>query len=168
MVESALYTQSRMTTTTELPTDLASAQRHEPIASAASTPIAVGSYDLVRKFLQHVVVENVARASACDESVQHEIDWAAVEASTRDCQTLEQAIGRAVVVADQMSRGVSDGMQSADFWPCYDANDPFFAFSVADVAPDFGDESRYRKRVAKKVAGILGTRRNLVTTSQHA
>ena len=68
------------------------------------------------------------------------------------------------MVADQMSRGVFAGIEYADRWPSYDANDPFFAFSVADVSPDFGDESRYRKRVAKKFAGILATRRRLVAT----
>ncbi len=110
------------------------------------------------------MLENAAGAVGRGGSVQYEIDWATVEASTSDCQTLEEAIGRAVVVAHQMSRGVFDDIQGAGSWPSYDANDPFFAFSVADVAPDFGDESRYRKRVARKVAGILGTRRRLVTT----
>jgi hypothetical protein len=131
---------------------------------AATTSIANGSFDLVRKFLERLVLENAARELGLDGSGHNEIDWAAVEASTSDCQTLEQAIGRAVVVADQMSRGVFDGTQCADFWPSYDANDPFFAFSVADIAPDFGDESRYRKRMVRKVAGMLGTRRKLVTT----
>jgi hypothetical protein len=136
-----------------------------PMGSAsATTSIATGSFDLVRKFLEHLVVENAAGPLGRGGSAQCEIDWAAVEASTTECQTLEQAIGRAIVVADQMSRGVFAGIQYADLWPSYDANDPFFAFSVADVAPDFGDESRYRKRVAKKVAGILGTRRKLVAT----
>lgn len=107
-----------------------------------------------------MVLENALGA----RGAQHEIDWTMVEASTSDCQTLEEAIGRAVVVAHQMSRGVFDDIQRADSWPPYDPNDPFFAFSVADVAADFGDESRYRERVVKKVAGILGTRRKLVAT----
>ena len=113
--------------------------------------------------MEHVV-ENAGRALGHGGSAPCEIDWAVVEASTSDCLTLEQAIGRAVVVADQMSRGVFEAIPCADLWASYDANDPFFAFSVADVAPDFGDDSRYRKRVARKVAGILGTRRNLVAT----
>jgi hypothetical protein len=133
--------------------------------SPSATPfIASGSFDLVRKFLEHLVVEKSEGASGYGESARCEIDWAAVEASTSNCQTLEQAIGRAIVVADQMSRGVFAGIQYADLWPSYDADDPFFAFSVADVAPDFGDESRYRKRVVRKVVEILGTRRKLVAT----
>lgn len=133
-------------------------------SASATTSIASGSFDLVQKFLEHLVVKNPAGALGRGGSALCEIDWATVEASMADCQTLEQAIGRAIVVDDQMSRGVFAGIQYADRLASYDANDPFFAFSVADVDPDFGDESRYRKRVAKKVAGILGTRRKLVAT----
>jgi hypothetical protein len=87
-------------------------------------------------------------------STPYEVDWAAVQACTSDCQTLEQAIGR----------GVFDGIGGTDPWPSSDSHDPFFGFSVADVAADFGDESRYRERVVKKVTGILGTRRKVVAT----
>jgi hypothetical protein len=118
-------------------------------ASSSLTSTALGSFDLVRKFLEHLMDEDAA-------ATHDAIDWAAVEASTSDCRTLEQAVGRAVVVADQMSRGVFVGVQCAQLWPAYDANDPFFAFSVSDVAPDFGDESRYRQRVVRRFAGLLG------------
>jgi hypothetical protein len=165
----------RFSTTARLPKDppsefrpgppvLAQQSRFSPESASITTSVANGSLDLARKFLEHLMLENAAGAVGRGGSVQYEIDWATVEASTSDCQTLEEAIGRAVVVAHQMSRGVFDDIQGAGSWPSYDANDPFFAFSVADVAPDFGDESRYRKRVARKVAGILGTRRRLVTT----
>lgn len=173
MVTSALHSQTRTTTTLRPPQGPPLAIHAGPWAftgklpgksTSAAPSLAYGSFDLVRKFLEHLVLENAVENHSRVGSGQSEIDWAAVEASTSDCQTLEQAIGRAVVVADQMSRGVFDGMERADLWPSYDANDPFFAFSVTDVAPDFGDESRYRKRVARKVVGILGTRRRLVTT----
>ena len=142
-----------------------SEQSRLPVGSAfATVSIPSESFDLVQKFLKHLMVKNPERAVGGGGSARYKIDWATVEACTTDCQTLEQAIGRAIVVADQMSRGVFAGLQYANRWPPYDANDPFFAFSVADVAADFGDESRYRKRVAKKVAGILGTRRKLVAT----
>jgi hypothetical protein len=133
-------------------------------SASATISFSLGSFGLVRTFLEHLVVDNAEGTLGGEGAAPHEIDWAAVEASTSDCGTLEQAIGRAVVVADQMSRGVFEAIPCADLWASYDANDPFFAFSVADVAPDFGDDSRYRKRVARKVAGILGTRRNLVAT----
>ena len=86
-------------------------------------------------------------------SAHYEIDWAAVEASTTDCQTLEQAIGRAVVSPIRCLGECLTGIQCADLWPSYDANDPFFAFSVADVAPDFGDEVA-TKEGGQKTRGI--------------
>jgi hypothetical protein len=175
MVKSALHSRTRFSTTARRAEDSLPAiqpgpwvftqETQIPTESAtATTSAATRSFDLVRKFLEHLVVENAVGAAGPVGSAQYEIDWAAVQASMSDCQTLEQAIGRAVVVADQMSRGVFDGIQCTDLWPAYDVNDPFFAFSVADVAPDFGDESRYRKRVVRKVAGILATRRKLVAT----
>jgi hypothetical protein len=175
MVKIALHSRTRFSTAARLPEDplptihpgpwvFSEESRFPKESASATTSIAHGSFDLARKFLEHLVLENALGALGRGESVLYEIDWAAVEASTSDCRTLEQAIGRAIVVADQMSRGVFDGLQCADLWPPHDANDPFFAFSVSDVAPDFGDESRYRKRVVRKVAGILGTRRKLVTT----
>ena len=110
------------------------------------------------------MVKNAAEALETDGSRPYEIDWAEVEASTSDCQTLEQAIGRAVVVADRMSRGAFSRAQPTNFSSAYDANDPFFAFSVADVTPDFGDDSRYRRRAVRKLARILASR-NLAAAS---
>jgi hypothetical protein len=175
MVKSALHSPTRFSTTARPAEDSLPAIQAGPWvltqesqipeeSASAPTATATGSFDLVRKFLEHLVIENAAGLDGRDGSAQYQIDWAAVEASTSDCQTLEQAIGRAVVVADQMSRGVFDGIQSADLWPSYDANDPFFAFSVADVSPDFGDDSRYRRRAVRKLARILRNR-NLVSAS---
>ena len=87
--------------------------------------------------------------------VQHVVDWNAVEASVADSRTLEQAVGRAVVIADQMSRGAFHGYQPGDS-PLSRVDDPFFAFSMADVVPDFGDERRYRTKMARKITNILG------------
>ena len=175
MVKSSLHSRTRFSTAARLPKDpQPTIQPGPPVlaepsqllleSTPATTFTEIGSFDLVRKFVEHVV-ENAGRALGHGGSAPCEIDWAVVEASTSDCLTLEQAIGRAVVVADQISRGVFDGSHSADLPPYFDANDPFFAFSVADIAPDFGDESRYRERVVRKVAGIFGTRRKLAATS---
>ena len=97
--------------------------RLPPESPVATTSIAIGSFDLVRKFVEHLVVKNAAEGPETDGSRPYEIDWAEVEASTSDCQTLEQAIGRAVVVADRMSRGASSRAQSANS-SAYDAKRP--------------------------------------------
>jgi hypothetical protein len=91
-----------------------------------------------------VVTKN---ASASD--VRHAIDWSALESSVADSRTLEQAIGRAVVIADRMCRGVFDGAGLADSAFSLNTENPFFAFSMADVVPDFGGEHRYRSRMSR-------------------
>jgi hypothetical protein len=123
----------------------------------------IGSFDMVRKFVEHVVDKNAPTSPGTGERPRLAIDWDAVEASVADAPTLEQAIGRAVVIADQMSRGLFAGEQ-VQYGPIsrpdtsfQTVEDPFFAFSMADVVPDFGDASRYRLRVARKVARIFGS-----------
>jgi len=108
------------------------------------------------------VAENALGALGNGVSAPYLIDWGAVEASVADSRTLEQAIGRAVVIADQMSRGVFDDTHPGQSPSSLKPEEPFFAFSMADVVPDFGDGSRYRIRVARKMARILGTRRTVV------
>jgi hypothetical protein len=109
----------------------------------------------VRRFLEHVVAKNALAALGNGRSAPQAIDWSAVAASVADSSTLEQAVGRAVVIADQMSRGVLDDTQTGDSPSSLKPEDPFFAFSVADVIPDFGDESRYRTRMARRVTNIF-------------
>jgi hypothetical protein len=124
----------------------------------------IGSFHLVRKFVEQVVARNAPGVLASSHSSQFAIDWVAVEASVGDARSIEQAIGRAVVVADQMSRGLFDNAQLGDTQSSSAGEVPFFAFSMADVVPDFGDESRYRTRMARKVARIFGNRRTVAAT----
>jgi len=118
----------------------------------------------VRKFVEHMVAKNALAVLGNGRSARHAIDWDAVEASVADSRTLEQAIGRAVVIADQMCRGVFDITQLGDASPL-NVEVPFLTFSMADVVPDFGDESRYRTRMARKAGRIFGTRRTVVATA---
>ena len=122
----------------------------------------IGSFELVRRFVEHLVAKNAPARLGDGQPARHMFDWNAVEASVTGSRTLEQAIGRAVVMADQMSRVVRDGTQRGDSPPSLKIEDSFFEFSMADVIPDFGDESRYRTRVARKVTSIFGTRRTAV------
>jgi hypothetical protein len=126
-------------------------------AVSAAEPFAVRSVGFLRTFAEHIVAANASMRPDNGQSSRHVIDWDAVEASVADAQTLEQAIGRAVVIVDQMSRALFvRSEQLSDPWPPPSADDPFFAFSMVDVVPDFGDESRYRKRVANTMAKIFG------------
>ena len=132
----------------------------------------VAAFALVREFVEQVLVPH----AAAEIDGRRPVDWAAIEALIIDCRSLEQAIGRAVVVADQMSRGVFEDTQQCTEIVKQESpvtggesplvardEDPFFAFSMTDAVPDFGDESRYRTKVARKVARVLGVQRTMVT-----
>jgi hypothetical protein len=119
----------------------------------------IRSFELVRRFVEHVVAKN---ASVAPVVGQEAIDWVAVQTAVTNSGTLEQAIGRAVVIADQMSRGLFDIAQPHDSQTSRKAEDPLFAedpFSMADVVPDFGDGSRYRTRAARRVTRLFGIQR---------
>ena len=111
------------------------------------------------------MTQHASVALGTSGSARQVVDWRAVDASVADSRSLEQAIGRAVVIADQMSRGVFDETHPGQPPSSLKAAEPFFAFSMADVVPDFGDGTRYRTRVARKMARLLGTRRTVVPLS---
>jgi hypothetical protein len=170
MVKSALHARTIILTDAGAPQNCPSAitpdssfrseDAHPGQSTSAIDPFKVRSFDLVRKFVEHVVAKNTAGAVLGNgRSSGSAIDWEAVEASVADSRSFEQAIGRAVVIADQMCRGVFDNAHPGDASSSNKTEDPFFAFSLADVVPDFGDESRYRTRLARKVAKIFGIRR---------
>ncbi len=172
MVKSALHTRTIFSTDARAPencpstiTPDSSFQSEEALPGGSAPAIDsfdIGSFDLVRKFVEHVVAKNASTVLGNGRSSRNAVDWDAVQASVADSRSFEQAIGRAVVIADQMCRGVFDVTQAGDAPSSLEDEDPFFAFSMADVVPDFGDECRYRTRVARKVARIFGTRLTVV------
>jgi hypothetical protein len=120
----------------------------------------IGSFEMLRGFVEQVVAQNQLARVGNGQGAPHLIDWSAVEGSVSEARSLELAIGRAVVLADQMSRDLPDVAQPAPP-PPLGTEEHFFAFSVAGVAPDFGDESRYRAMVEKMVAKVLPHRRRM-------
>jgi hypothetical protein len=125
-------------------------------SAAANQSYDIGAFDLVRGFVEHLVAGNAPGGPGNGRSSGKAVDWETLAASVANSRSLEHAIGRAVVVADQLARGVVEGVQLRDSrTPAPKTDDPFFAFTMADVVPDFGD-SRYRSRVARRVGGIIG------------
>lgn len=110
--------------------------------------------DFVRSFVTHLMATNSGADETHDRS-QRPIDWELIRRTVADSCSVEHAIGRAVVIADQMSRGVYDNTSEEVDWSDTLAEDPFFAFSVAEAVPDFGDQRRYRTRVTRTVARIF-------------
>jgi hypothetical protein len=127
-------------------------------STSAIVPFNIGSFDLVRKFIEHMVAKSTSTMLEHGSSYRNAIDWEMVEASVAGASSFEQAIGRAVVIADRMGRGVYDATLPGSS-SCGKAEDPFFEFSLTEVVPDFGDGSRYRTKLANRVARIFGRRR---------
>jgi hypothetical protein len=114
-------------------------------------------FELVRGFVEHLVAGSPSADPGYGHSARNAVDWEPLAASVANSRTLEHAIGRAVVIADQLSRGVVDVELGDARTPPPTTDDPFFAFTMDDVVPDFGD-GRYLSRVARKVGGIIGNR----------
>ena len=145
-----------------------------PEGSAPASPsFDIGAYDFVRRFVEHLMVKN-APGTGGNGCASDAVDLESVATSVADARSLEHAIGRIVVIADRLTRGVVEEPQvgvartdshDGDIPTPPPAEDPFFAFSMVDVVPDFGD-SRYRTRFARRVARIAG-RRAVVTAAGH-
>jgi hypothetical protein len=124
----------------------------------------ISSFELVHEFVEQVVAPDAAASLEGSHARTNVIDWDVVKASVAHSGSFEQAIGRAVVIADQMSRGVFEHDPLVLLNSLPDDGDPFFAFSVDDAIPDFGDESRYRSRMARRMGGVLKRTRGLAVT----
>ena len=68
-------------------------------------------FDLVRQFVDHLFAREGDSTFALEspENPRPALDWRAIDEAAAGSQNLEQAVGRSVLVADQMSRGVYQG-----------------------------------------------------------
>jgi hypothetical protein len=135
-------------------------------ASAAHTDsFDISAFSLVRNFVEQVVVTGGGASSVDVCSRAALIDWDVVGNSVARSASFEQAIGRAILIADQMSRGVFQDESPPEVFPSsLQDSEPFFAFSVGNAIPDFGDESRYRTRMARRMGGVLKRKKHMGTT----
>jgi hypothetical protein len=132
------------------------------VSDGSPSPFNIVSFGLVRRFAESLTSKTSSEREASGAG-RTAIDWQKVEAAVADSTTLEQAVGRAVVIADQMSRGVFGGERVGAPTPALASDEAFFAYSQDDVDPDFGDESRYRRRISKRMGSILGQRQKVAT-----
>jgi hypothetical protein len=149
-----------------IPSELSSTQDSttEDASATRTAYFDISAFSLVRTFVEQVIATGGSASSADANSRTAIIDWDVVGNSVACSASFEQAIGRAVLIADQMSRGVFQD-ESPEVSPSsrQDA-EPFFSFSVGNAIPDFGDESRYRTRVARKMGGVLKRKKNMNMT----
>lgn len=122
------------------------------------------SFEIVRHFVEHLAEANEPGSLEKPQASPPLINWKPIRTAIAGSRSIEQAIGRAVVVADQMNRGKSDDPNVGDMLLRPEPEDhPFFAAITADAVPDFGDHSRRGKRVARRLTGAFPFRRPVVT-----
>ena len=120
----------------------------------------IKSFELVRQFVEGLLVQKTS-TSGTDDLRRNVVDWETLEASVADSNSLEQAIGRAITLVNQDPGGLLTCPSRV--MPGAEDSDSFFSFSLGDVAADFGDGTRYRTRVARRVTTIVARRRLVAT-----
>jgi hypothetical protein len=114
------------------------------------------AFEMVRRFIEGSGVAIASRAAESDRT-SCLVDWEAIRKAIAGSRSIEQAIGRAVVIADQMRRGIPDYPNTGERpLGTMQEDSQFFGFSVADAIPDFGDHT-YRTRVVRRLTGIFGS-----------
>jgi hypothetical protein len=98
--------------------------------------------------------ESSFRHRVNEDDIEVQVDWGAIRDAIANAPSLERAVGRAVVLATTSS-GHRIHPKSRGVMPLDPSLvDPFFAFSVADVVPDFGDDLT-RTRFGQRFTRIL-------------
>jgi hypothetical protein len=128
-----------------------------------------GSFEILEKFVDHLKSTGPLRGTVVEQNCAPSIEWDLAEEAIVHCTSIEQAIGRTLVVADQINKRVAthDGRNTSSSTVRSENpasvrdEDPFFSFSVVDSLPDFGDQSRYRSKLAKRVGRMLRPRRDI-------
>jgi hypothetical protein len=116
------------------------------------------SFELVRCFVKHLAHGSESDALPSGLCSPPRFEWEDLRTAIAGSHSIEHAIGRAVVIADRMSRGASGDPDPRETQSGTEPKDhPFFGFSVADAVPDFGDRSRYRTRAARRLTEVFGS-----------
>ena len=123
------------------------------------------TFEFFRDFVEHVVRTNLSDALEKSPRGLRPLIREVIRAAVADTDSIEQALGRAVVFADRINREDIVNVIDSPSEPVFKDNEAFFAFSVADALPDFGDQSRYRTRLTKKVTRMLKPRRVLTAVA---
>jgi spore germination protein YaaH len=112
----------------------------------------VRSFEIVRRYLEQLESRDARKGVTWGAS-----DWERVLHSVEGADSLEQAIGRAVIVADQIVGSIP--VKTKDTVPPPEIEGSFFAFDSFSAIPEFGDGARIRT----KVAGRLSRRKALTS-----
>jgi hypothetical protein len=91
-------------------------EMHYKANPSSSKPDVVKSLDIARRFVDALFGRNATPKSAetSDGPKPSKRDWEVLRAAVADTNSLEQAVGRSIVVADLLSRGVYQGPGAPD------------------------------------------------------
>jgi hypothetical protein len=131
-----------------------SAVRSTPTPAGGPALLESDAFELARRFVEH----HLAAENAGTRWSERPVDRETLQSAVAGCTSLEHAIGRAIVVLTRLRPLDSVAPSSNDAQLPPPANDPFFSFSVSDTAADFGDGTRFRARVARRMAAVLRMR----------
>lgn len=110
-----------------------------------SGPIGFRSFDLVRQYFEELASNE---PSAEGPNGREAIDWDVVRESLAGSESVEEAIGRAVVIADLMSRGKYKGPGSSS----QRNSSAFFSFDNTNAIANFGEKTRFRTWIAERAS----------------
>jgi spore germination protein YaaH len=111
----------------------------------------IESMDMVREYIGYLANKNSATNAGLgsDEAV---IDWDVIQSAIEGSESIEEAVGRAVVVADLMSRGAYKGQFGEAGANTHLSSNRFFAFDNSNATADFGERSRFRTWIAERAS----------------
>jgi spore germination protein YaaH len=113
----------------------------------------IRSIDLVRQYVEHLVSRSTSGGTSPETvEIDEAIIWEMIQRSIAGSESMEEAVGRAIVVADQISRGSLEVPQLSAKGSHGKEHSSFFSVNMSSATPDFGDDSRFRKKVAEGVA----------------
>jgi len=115
------------------------------------------SLDLVRRFVESLTGVGAREELNEQQNCPSPVDWEFIRTGIVGSQSIERALGRAVVIAHRMSQGTLSATEIIDTPSKIESEyqHPFFCFNVSNAVPDFGDQSRYRTRVARRMGEVF-------------
>ncbi len=122
-----------------------------PSITEPSATFDIQSMELVRQYIYHLASKATVGGIG-DLPGGGAIDWDVIRDSIAGSQSVEEAIGRAIVVADLMSRGAYKGEFGEVGAGASQNSNRFFAFDNSNVNAQFGEKTRFKTWIAERAS----------------
>jgi spore germination protein YaaH len=110
----------------------------------------IRSIDLVRQYVEHLAAKRTGFDCDGVQTSRAATDWDEICQCIAGSESLEEAIGRAVVVADLMSRGLYESENGGKI--DQEDSNHFFSFDNSTATAHFGDKTRLRTWINERVS----------------